>query len=196
MLEFDVNQCKWINPPDQFIAENDKVEIITKPFSDLWQRTAYGFRNDNGHIMYQSIEEKAFSLVVKTSFESCTLYDQCGIVIYQNSENWVKVCVEYGNPSHSWLGSVVTHHGFSDWATSDIDSSVKTMWYRVSRRSSDFLFENSVDGISFKQMRLFHLFEAEETVRIGFLACSPKDSSFKAVFTDFRIVPCTWDLKE
>lgn len=50
------------------------------------------------------------------------------------------------------LGSVVTNHGYSDWATTDISSDIKAMWYRFSRRGSDYCIECSQDGISFKQM--------------------------------------------
>ena len=28
-------------------------------------------------------------------------------------------------------GSVVTNHGYSDWATTDIPAGVKEMWYRL-----------------------------------------------------------------
>jgi hypothetical protein len=44
------------------------------------------------------------------------------------------------------LGSVVTNLGFSDWATQDIPSSHREMWYRIGKNGSDFLLESSYDG--------------------------------------------------
>jgi len=51
-----------------FQKNNDKVEIITKPHTDLWQRTYYHFQNDNAPVFQIETDEKYFSFVVKTEF--------------------------------------------------------------------------------------------------------------------------------
>ena len=51
-------------------SEKDKIELVTKPRTDLWQRTYYHFRNDNAPVLQMSTDEKFFSFVVKTEFES------------------------------------------------------------------------------------------------------------------------------
>lgn len=53
------------------------------------------------------------------------------IVMYLNSENWLKASIEFENGEYQRLGSEVTNNGYSDWATTDIDASVKSMWYRL-----------------------------------------------------------------
>lgn len=84
-------------------------------------------------------DEKYFSFVVKTEFEdSHQKFDQCGIVLYLDSENWLKASIEYENDYFQHLGSVVTNHGYFDWATTAIDASVKSMLYRLSRREDDY----------------------------------------------------------
>ena len=35
-------------------------------------------------------DEKFFSFVVKTEFDSKHRFDQCGVVMYLDSENWLK----------------------------------------------------------------------------------------------------------
>ena len=91
-------------------------------------------------------EEKFFSFIVKTDFtESHHRFDQCGVVMYLESENWLKGSVEYENESFQHLGSVVTNHGYSDWATTAIPADVKVMWYRFSRREDDYCIECSQD---------------------------------------------------
>jgi regulation of enolase protein 1 (concanavalin A-like superfamily) len=142
------------------------------------------------------VKEKFFSFTVKIEFDGSALFDQCGLAIYQNSENWVKTGVEYHDDSTGWLGSVVTNHGYSDWATTDIDAAVKTVWYRLSRRNSDYCLEYSLDGIRFRQMRILHLIEGAEEINIGLMACSPTEGSFKAVFTEMKMTDCLWDLHE
>ncbi|HIQ97018.1 MAG TPA: DUF1349 domain-containing protein, partial [Candidatus Limivivens merdigallinarum] len=159
---------------------------------DLWQRTYYHFRNDNAPLLQMTTEERYFSFVVKTEFESKHRFDQCGIIMYLDSENWIKASVEYENEQIQRLGSVVTNQGYSDWASVDVDASMKTMWFRFSRREDDFCVENSVDGIYFKQMRICHMFHAKEKIPFGIYACSPEDSSFKAVFTEMELTECKW----
>ena len=100
--------------------------------------------------------------------------------------------IEYENDKFQHLGSVVTNNGYSDWATTEIPASIKSMWYRLSRRCDDFCIECSYDGINFKQMRVCHMFNVKETIKFGIYACSPEDSSFKAIFTNMLITECKW----
>lgn len=189
---FNATKLKWTRAPEKFEIGDDKIILITEPNTDLWQRTYYGFRNDNAPVLQLSTKEKYFSFTVKTQFDSKKRFDQCGIAMYLDSDNWLKASVEYENEKIQRLGSVVTNHGFSDWATTDIDASVKTMWYRLSRRESDYLIECSYDGVNFKQMRICHMQEGAEEIFFGIYACSPEQSSFEAVFTEMDISECKW----
>ena len=182
----------WIRKPKDILIDDKKIEIYTEPNTDLWQRTYYGFRNDNAPILQTKTKEKYFSFIVKTTFESKHRFDQCGVTIYIDSENWFKASIEYENENYQRLGSVVTNNGYSDWATQDISASIKEMYYRLSRRESDFLIEYSEDGVNFKQMRIFHLFKADDEIPFGIYACSPENSSFKAVFSNMEITECKW----
>ena len=112
--------------------------------------------------------------------------------MYLDSENWFKASVEYENDKFQHLGSVVTNHGYSDWATTAIPDDVKEMWYRFSRRGDDYCIECSYDGTDFSQMRVCHMWEGAGQISFGIYACSPEDSSFKAVFTDMELTECAW----
>jgi hypothetical protein len=191
-MNFIKEHLFWQYPVSTFLITDDRIEIVTEPNTDLWQRTYYGFRNDNAPALLMKSDEKYFSFIVKTDFDSAHRFDQCGVIIYQDSDNWFKASIEYENEEYQRLGSVVTNHGYSDWATTDIDATIKTMYYRLSRRGSDFCVENSLDGILFKQMRIFHLFEGNEQINFGVYACSPENSSFKATFTEIDITECQW----
>ncbi len=184
---------KWTRPPQQYTITHDRVEIITDPHTDLWQRTYYHFRNDSAPVYQVEMAEKYFSFVVRTDFaDSHQRFDQCGVVMYLNSENWLKASIEYENDAFQHLGSVVTNHGYSDWATTEIPATVKSMWYRLSRREDDFRIECSEDGETFRQMRICHMHEGGGPVKVGIYACSPEDSSFRAVFTDMYFTECAW----
>lgn len=204
MVNFAVG--KWIHKPKISEVSADIVSITTEPETDFWQRSYYGFRNDNAPAL-QIESGDNFTFTAKASFDYKALFDQCGLIIYLDSENWFKVSIEYENEEFSRLGSVVTNFGYSDWATSDI-SLPREIWYRLSRRGADFLVESSSDGVFFKQMRIFHLHKLGETtvemgksnlplpaqtaVSFGVYACSPLQSSFTAKFTDMSLEPCKW----
>ena len=190
---FEKKNLFWIREADQSDVTDERIIIYTQPKTDLWQRTYYGFQNDSAPVLQMKTSEKFFSFIVKTEFDTKARFDQCGIVVYLDSENWMKASIEYENEQYQRLGSVVTNHGYSDWATTDIDALVKSMWYRLSRRESDYCIECSTDGITFQQMRICHLLEGNEEISFGVYACSPAESSFQAKFTNMQITECMWE---
>ena len=193
MSDMDISKMKWTREPSDYSIAEDRIEITTEPHTDLWQRTYYHFQNDNAPVLQMETNERFFSFTVKTDFaDSHHRFDQCGIVMYLDSGNWLKASVECENEIFQHLGSVVTNHGYSDWATTEIPADVKTMWYRFSRREDDYCIECSSDGKSFSQMRVCHMWEGAGKINFGIYACSPEDSSFKAVFTEFALTDCVW----
>lgn len=189
----NLEKFRWTRFPQDYKIENNKISITTKPFTDLWQRTYYNFQNDNAPVFQMETDKKFFSFCVKVDFSAtCHRFDQAGIVMYLDSENWLKASAEYENENLQHLGSVVTRNGYSDWATTNLSPDIKSMWYRLSRREDDFLIENSFDGVNYNQMRICHMDNATDIIKFGVYACSPEDSSFTAIFTDFKLLECKW----
>lgn len=187
------NDFLWTRTPENFAVEGGTLSVTTRPHTDLWQRTYYHFRNDNAPVFQTETEERYFSFTVRTDFTaSAHRFDQCGIVLYLDSENWLKASVEYENEQFQHLGSVVTNHGYSDWATTAIPADLRVMWYRLSRREDDYRVECSADGETFTQMRVCHLHEGGGKIRFGVYACSPEESSFTALFSDAELGACQW----
>ncbi len=206
----DLSLSHWLNQPKNHNITDESISITTQPNTDFWQRSYYGFRNDNAPALLLEAQDN-FTFICKVSFKYQALFDQCGLIIYLDSNNWFKASIEYENNDYSRLGSVVTNLGYSDWATTDI-ALPPYIWYRLSRRGPDFLIESSADGRTFKQMRVFHLHQLGETTQamgksnppapcekaidFGIYACSPTDSSFTATFTDLHMQPCLWQAHE
>ena len=202
----DFTKASWLFEPKAYEVTSSRVTITTEPETDFWQRSYYGFRNDNAPSLLLESSDN-FSFTAKVEFEYKSQFDQCGLIIYLDSKNWFKASIEFENEHYSQLGSVVTNMGYSDWATTDIELP-SNIWYRLSRRGPDFLIESSLDGISFKQMRIFHLHQlgetteamgkvnpplpAESPVRFGVYACSPLKSSFTATFSEMCLESCKW----
>ncbi len=205
-MNIDFTAGCWIHPPQHYQVTNETVEIVTDPATDFWQRSYYGFQNDNAPALQVDSAEN-FTFVTHVSFTYSQQFDQCGVIIYIDQDNWFKASIEYENPHVSRLGSVVTNHGYSDWATTDIVTPT-SQWYRLSRRGPDFLIESSDTARNFHQMRIFHLHclgetthdmgrhdppvPAQHAIPFGVYACSPSQSSFTARFSHFTIEDCLW----
>ncbi|UTH17409.1 DUF1349 domain-containing protein [Macrococcus epidermidis] len=187
------NNLKWTRAPKIYDITDERIQITTEPNTDLWQRTYYGFRNDNAPVLQMTTTETYFSFTVRTDFNTKRRFDQCGVVIYLDSDNWLKASIEYEDDTFQRLGSVVTNNGYSDWSSFDITSDITSMWYRLSRRESDYCIEYSEDGKDFKQMRICHLNEGQGEIQFGIYACSPEASSFVAEFTHMNVGPCQWE---
>lgn len=183
------------------------LELTTEPNTDLWQRTYYGFQNENAPALLLESQQD-FSFTFQTHFDYKNRFDQCGVVIFLDQNHWFKGAIEYESAQFARLGSVVTNNGYSDWATQDI-SLISSIWYRLHRRGPDFLLEYSLDGEVFKQMRIFHIMPLGETtthmgqsdtlnvenhrpVKFGLYACSPSESSFTAKFDNFLLTENQW----
>lgn len=181
---------RWLHAPPQARAGHG-LRIVCSPRSDLWQRTHYGFRRDDGNCLVAPFAGD-FELVCAVEFEPIAQYDQCGVVVRIDAENWIKASIEYEEAGHSRLGSVVTNLGYSDWATQDIASDWGRAWYRVCRRGADYRLEYSREGIDWHQLRIAHLHAAQGSVEAGFYACSPVGEGFVSAVTHLAEGPNRW----
>lgn len=189
----DLTAFSWTREPENWTVKEDSLTLTTQPHTDLWQRTYYHFQNDNAPLFQMTTDDPFFSFTVTVDFtDSHHRFDQAGIVLYQDSENWLNASVEYENDNFQHLGSVVTNGGYSDWATAEFPTTTRQVVYRLSRRQDDFKIEYSLDGVRFHQMRICHMAAASKQVSFGIYACSPEDSHFTARFSNFQLTDCLW----
>lgn len=180
----------WFNEPKRYFFDAG-LNLITAAKTDFWQGTHYGFRRDDGHCLLTTVTGD-FSLTTQVTFTPQSQYDQCGLMARVDSQNWIKCSVEYENPTLSRLGSVVTNLGFSDWATQDIASTIRTMQYRLSRQGQDFRLEYALPDGVWQQMRIAHLHTVGDTLSIGIYACSPIGEDFHCRFHWMTIGENQW----
>ena len=43
IMTLDIGNFKWTRQPESCVIKGDTIEVITKPGTDLWQRTYYHF---------------------------------------------------------------------------------------------------------------------------------------------------------
>jgi regulation of enolase protein 1 (concanavalin A-like superfamily) len=180
----------WHHEPHEYYVGSG-LDIVTDGQTDFWQKTHYGFQRDDGHACLLNITGD-FSLSTQVTFQPQSQYDQCGLMVRIDAHNWIKVATEYEDTAVSRLGSVVTNLGYSDWATQDISSEQRQMWYRLRKRGSDFLIEYAFDGELWRQMRIAHLSQVTNETAVGVYACSPIGQAFRCRFAWLEIAENDW----
>ena len=173
----------WFCPPDRWSLENGRLTLYPDAKTDYWQRTHYGFQNDNGHFFYTEMVGN-FILTTKVRFFPQHQYDQAGLMVRISSDYWLKTSIEFEPDEPNRLGAVVTRYGYSDWSTQDISKQVTEYQLRVHRDTDDYTVEyRQFDQDPWSQIRMAHLeILAGSTVQCGLYACSPVDTGFKAEF--------------
>ncbi len=53
----NIDDFYWTREPAGYSISSDSVQVITKPYTDLWQRTYYHFRNDNAPVFQMETTE-------------------------------------------------------------------------------------------------------------------------------------------
>ena len=184
----------WFNEPANYRL-GQGLEIYTDEKTDFWQNTHYGFQRDNGHCLFVK-QSGDFSVATRVEFQPQTQYDQCGLMVRVDEQHWIKTSTEYEHENLSRLGSVVTNLGYSDWATQDVSSGRREMWYRLSKCGPDFLIESSFDGQKWLQLRVTHLQKIKAELEVGPYACSPIGQTFWCRFSWLDISESRWSHDE
>ena len=81
-MKVDFTNGEWINAPHTAAVSPDTVTITTDPFTDFWQRTYYGFRNDNAPAVLLAAREN-FTFTTRVDFAYRARFDQCGVLVYR-----------------------------------------------------------------------------------------------------------------
>jgi regulation of enolase protein 1 (concanavalin A-like superfamily) len=179
------DKMTWLHEPLWGAGENS-LWVETESGTDFWQRTHYGFQRDNAHALLKPVYG-AFTLRAAFRFFPNAQYDQCGLYLRIDENNWFKCSVEYEDGKQSRLGSVLTRGGYSDWATQDIPADLQDIVYRVEFEHDDLMAAWSIDGADWRQMRVAHLDTAGATVSAGIYGCSPTGPGFRFEVRDFVI---------
>jgi uncharacterized protein len=181
-------QMHWFNPPAAWETQASGLTVTTAPKSDFWRKTHYGFTRDNGHFFYQEVRGD-FAVTVRVDGQYKDLYDQAGLMLRVNEENWIKTGIEFFD-DHQHASAVVTRE-FSDWSVvrlpgDRLNGGAASLWLRVTRKAEAVEVSYSLDSQAFSLLRLAYLVPAEIT-QVGPMCASPDGSGFQVTFADFHI---------
>ncbi len=179
----------WFCEPADWRWVDRELLFRAQPDTDFWQRTHYGLRRDNGHLLGWRLTQD-FSIELIAHAEPVGQYDQAGLMVRASPDCWLKASIEYEPHGHCRLGSVVTNAGYSDWATQDVPNTMRSAAWRVRRCGGDFFVDwRPVDGTAWQQVRIARLAEAGAgaEVLVGPYACAPQGPGFMARFREIGL---------
>jgi hypothetical protein len=85
---------QWLNPSRRWKKDGSLLLCTADPKTDFWRKTFYGYITDNGHLYYRRVRGD-FTTQVKVSGQYHDLYDQAGLMVRIDAENWMKCGVEF-----------------------------------------------------------------------------------------------------
>lgn len=176
---------QWYNEPAAWEARGCCLDVTTLPKSDFWRRTHYGFIRDTGHFFYQEVHGD-FEVSVRVNGKYEALYDQAGLMLRVDEENWIKTGIEFFE-GYQHASAVVTRE-FSDWSVTRLEGSPESFWLRVTRKAEAVEIFYSLDGQNFNLMRVCYLVPSAVT-QVGFMCASPEGPGFQVGFEDYSVQP-------
>ncbi len=173
---------QWINPPVASATSPSGFLVTTVHESDFWRNTSYGFVHDSGHALLVDFPDNS-AMEVSFILDYTGQFDQAGIIVYSDSQHWIKAGVESADGAPQ-VGAVVTSIN-SDWSLAPVPEWMgKEVTVRASR-DGDALTIRVRCG---DDNRLVRLAPIEESLkwRAGLHCASPVSQALDVRFTQWR----------
>ena len=179
-----LDRMQWFNEPESWSIKNNKLTMQVTPQSDYWRISHYGFTVDDAPFLYTT-RGGEFEVKVKISGDYKVRFDQAGLMLRADKENYIKAGIEFVDGKYN-ISCVVTHHT-SDWSVITLDKAIGHIWIKAVRRLDAVEIFYSFDDKNYVMMRNCHL--ADNTpVMVGMMAACPDGQGFEARFEEFKIV--------
>jgi len=178
-----LEKMQWFNEPAQWKIENNSLSMFVTPQSDYWRVSHYGFTVDDAPFYY-SLYGGEFEAKVKITGEYKERFDQAGMMLRINHENWIKAGIEFVDGKYNL--SVVVTHKTSDWSVITLDKPVPAIWIKAVRRLDAVEIFYSFDDKNYVMMRNAWL-QDNIPVQVGVMGACPDGQGFSVKFEHFKV---------
>jgi len=178
-----LEKMNWFNEPADWKISDGRLTMSVTPKSDYWRISHYGFTVDDAPFYYAEYGGE-FEAKVKVKGDYKVRFDQAGMMIRIDHENYIKAGIEYVDGKYN-LSTVVTHHT-SDWSVIALDKPVDAIWIKAVRRLDAVEIFYSFDDKEYTLMRNAWM-EANRPVKVGVMAACPDGDGFDVTFSDFKV---------
>ena len=145
-----LEKMTWFNEPEHWEIKDNALTMSVTPQSDYWRISHYGFTVDDAPFYYTTYGGE-FEVKVKISGDYKVRFDQAGLMLRIDKENYIKAGIEYVDGKFN-LSTVVTHHT-SDWSVITLDKTVPYVWIKAVRRLDAVEIFYSFDDVNYVMMR-------------------------------------------
>ena len=178
-----LEKMQWFNEPENYSIRNGVLEMQVPAQTDFWRIAHYGFTVDDGPFLY-AVYGGEFGAKIKVSGEYETRFDQAGMMIRLDHENYVKFGIEFVDGKFN-ISAVVTHHT-SDWSVIRLEEPIPHLWLKAVRRLDAIELFYSFDDREYTMMRTLWM-QDNCPLQVGPVAACPDGQGFKARFSDFKV---------
>lgn len=178
-----LEKMQWFNEPESWKVRGNTLEMQVTPQTDYWRISHYGFTVDDAPFLY-TLRGGEFETKVKISADYTARFDQSGLMLRIDHENYIKAGIEFVDGKYN-LSTVVTHKT-SDWSVITLDKPVPYVWIKALRRKDAIEIFYSFDDKNYIMMRNAWM-QDNHPIMVGVMAASPDGNGFKARFEDFTI---------
>lgn len=178
-----LDKMTWYNEPERWEIKNNSLIMQVTAKTDYWRISHYGFTVDDAPFYYANYGGE-FEAKVKLTGAYKARFDQMGLMIRTDHENYIKTGVEFVDGKFN-VSTVVTHHK-SDWSVTTLERVPPFIWIKVVRRLDAVEIFYSLDDKNYIMTRNAPL-QDNSPVMVGLMAASPDGDGFEAKFENFSV---------
>ncbi|AQX13250.1 DUF1349 domain-containing protein [Elizabethkingia meningoseptica] len=178
-----LEKMQWFNEPEKWEVNNNILQMFVTPQSDYWRISHYGFTVDDAPFYY-GVYGGEFEVKVKISGDYKARFDQAGLMLRIDKENYIKTGIEFVDGKYN-ISTVVTHKT-SDWSMIGLDKAIPYIWIKAVRRTDAVEIFYSFDDKNYQLMRNAYL-QDNTPVMVGLMGASPDGKGFTAKFEHFNV---------
>ena len=178
-----LEKMQWFNEPEKWDVNDNTLSMFVTPQTDYWRISHYGFTVDDAPFYYSTYGGE-FEVKVKISGDYKERFDQSGLMLRIDHENYIKAEIEYVDGLYK--PSVVVTHKTSDWSVIPLEKQVPFVWIKAVRRLDAVEVFYSFDDKNYVMMRNAWL-QDNHPVMVGLMAACPDGDGFNAKFEQFSV---------
>lgn len=173
-----------LNEPIRFECDNNVITMEAGRGTNLFNDMCSDYRDD--YFPFYHVTQKGdFVVRCKISPEFKALFDLGCIIVYENTDKWIKFAFENADSGHPAMVSVITD-GVSDDCNGE-KIYEDGVWMQIIRIGNNFSLHYSKDKEVWTLVRIFRLDMTEE-VKLGISAQSPIGDGCTVKFEGLEIL--------
>ena len=178
-----LEKMNWFNEPEQWSIDGNTLTMAVTPQSDYWRISHYGFTVDDAPFYWAEYGGE-FEAKVKISGDYRVRFDQAGLMLRIDHENYIKAGIEFVDGKYN-ISAVVTHHTY-DWSVITLDKPVPYIWIKAVRRLDAVEVFYSFDDKEYTLMRNAWM-QDNIPMKVGVMGACPDGTGFNARFEQFTV---------